>query len=933
MSLKDILKSGEDTIGDLKSSGSLNVQTGFLKNFSGILNSINNLNFQVVGELKSGFSKSLDYFKDMSDFNKRQTKIRSIESIEREEFNKRITKIHSEHYSKIEKVESKKDKKLQNESKVKDLRGTSEVSVAREAISGNFLTKSIRLKMFDINKSFSDSLKNIPLFGENLSNFFSPETKKQKNIDKLKKVDEELKRKKDSFKESDGKERISLENQIKKLQNQKDKLLGKIGDTKEFDDIQDEDEKLSIEMEQQTQILNEINSTLAETDDSEFKILLENYLEEQKKISEKLLKSNQTSKQEQQSDKQEQKIKNNEQKNLLQKLLNSIPSKQNNKIKPEKSGKSGKSGGGLGGFGEMLAGAGAGLGAAGLGLGGFFMGLAGAEAIMTKFGSGDNLKNLMKNLSEGLSYLTADSNSLLVLGSLLGAGALFGAVGGIGKSAKASVGMGAIGLGIGAFFAGLGAGDAGLSWMNVDGSKLKNMMKNVSEGLSYLVSDQKTLITLGSLLGAGALFGAVSGAIAGKASVGMGAIGLGIGAFFAGLGAGDAGLSWMNVDGSKLKDMMKNVSEGLSYLVSDQKTLITLGSLLGAGALFGAVSGAIAGKASVGMGAIGLGIGAFFAGLGAGDAGLSWMNVDGSKLKDMMKNLSEGLSSFDVSQLKVLGSLLAAGGIFGAIPGGLPLLGKAAVGLGLVGAGIGAFFLGIGGTTKLGELAGVDGSSTKNLMTNLAAGLNKISEIDGSNLLNVASGLKAIGPALLAFFAGDSISKLKSSFDKGWSSIKNFFGIGGKEDKQNNMISKIVEILKPLESIDGNKLVGLSEISIVLERFADSLDKISKLKISDIEKNIKSVKGLISNLNISQSGEVGIDDIKFNANKSIQTESDVNLTELANKETERQILIQKSNVNIINNNVVDSSSSVVSNDNSRINSVTYKKGHNFAGQS
>ena len=129
MSLKDILKSDGDTIGALKSSGSLNVQTGFLKNFSGILNSINNLNFQVVGELKSGFSKSLDYFKDMSDFNKRETKIRSIESIEREEFNKRITKIHSEHYSKIEKVESKKDKKLQNESKVKDLKGTSEVFI------------------------------------------------------------------------------------------------------------------------------------------------------------------------------------------------------------------------------------------------------------------------------------------------------------------------------------------------------------------------------------------------------------------------------------------------------------------------------------------------------------------------------------------------------------------------------------------------------------------------------------------------------------------------------------------------------------------------------------------------------------------------------------------------------------------------------------
>ena len=66
------------------------------------------------------------------------------------------------------------------------------------------------------------------------------------------------------------------------------------------------------------------------------------------------------------------------------------------------SGGSGSGGGLLGslggsGLGALLAGGGVGLGAAGAGLGAFFMGLAGAEAIMQKFGSGDNLKNLLVN--------------------------------------------------------------------------------------------------------------------------------------------------------------------------------------------------------------------------------------------------------------------------------------------------------------------------------------------------------------------------------------------------------------------------------------------------------------------------------------------------------------------------------------------------------
>lgn len=294
-------------------------------------------------------------------------------------------------------------------------------------------------------------------------------------------------------------------------------------------------------------------------------------------------------------------------------------------------------GGLLGGLGIGVGAALKGLGAAGAGLGAFFLGLAGAEAIMNRFGSGDNLKNLLTNLADGLKSF--GDRELVALGAVLGAGALFGAVPLL-SGTGAGIGIGAIGLGLGAFFTGLGAGDAGLAWLNIDGSRLRDMMVNLSEGMSSF-SDQNLLV-LGGLFATGALFGPVKGT---KAAIGMGAIGLGIGAFFAGLATADAAGDYMNVDGSKLKSMMKNLAEGLGAF--DNTSLATLGGLLGVGALFGATAGPVAaGAAAIGMGAIGLGLGSFFAGLGVGDAALSFLDVDGSSLKDMMVNLADGLVAF-----------------------------------------------------------------------------------------------------------------------------------------------------------------------------------------------------------------------------------------------------------------------------------------------
>jgi len=395
-------------------------------------------------------------------------------------------------------------------------------------------------------------------------------------------------------------------------------------------------------------------------------------------------------------------------------------------------------GGLLGGIGIGVGSALKGLGAAGAGLGAFFLGLAGAEAIMARFGSGDNLKNLLTNLAEGLKAF--GDRELVALGAVLGTGALFGAVPLL-SGGGAGIGIGAVGLGLGAFFAGLGAGEAGLSWMNVDGARLSGLMQHLAEGLASFAD--RDLAVLGTLLAGGAAGGALFGvsSVPG-AVVGMGAIGLGIGAFFAGLATADAAASYMNVDGARLKSMMKNLAEGLGAF--DNRSLATLGGLLGAGALFGAAAGPLAAAgAVVGMGAIGLGIGSFFSGLSVGEAAMNALGADGSGLRDMMINLADGLVAF-------------------------------------------------------APLASFDAVA-------------------------VGAGLAAIGGGLLAFFGGSLVGTLMDKVD----TFTNW--LFGDDTDRTNRFKDIVDTLKPFEDLKIENLQGLDLAANSIDKLSDAMERMGNI--------------------------------------------------------------------------------------------------------
>ena len=312
--------------------------------------------------------------------------------------------------------------------------------------------------------------------------------------------------------------------------------------------------------------------------------------------------------------------------------------------------------GGFGGIGGILAGAGVGIGAAGAGIGAFFVGLAGAEAIMQKFGSGDNLKKLLTNLGEGLEAFSA--KGFKALGAVLLGGALFGT---IGRGVAAGAGIALVGGGIAAFFTALAASDKAMEMMNSGGGEnLAKFLTNFGTALSAL--DNDGMIRLGTLMAAGGalatLFGVGKTA---KAVVGITAIGAGIAGFFGALGVGDKLTQLLNVDGSGISTLMKNVAEGLNAFEPD--SLKALGAFMGTGAAVGLFGAPLAGLATIGMTAIGAGV-AGFLGAMAGVGGLfGKMGVTGDGLKVIMKNVAEGLNEFNTVDADIGKKVKAVAGI------------------------------------------------------------------------------------------------------------------------------------------------------------------------------------------------------------------------------------------------------------------------------
>ena len=475
----------------------------------------------------------------------------------------------------------------------------------------------------------------------------------------------------------------------------------------------------------------------------------------------------------------------------------------------------------LGGLGAMFSGMGAGAAGVGIGIGGFFMGLAGAEAIMAKFGSGDNLKNLMINMAEGMAAFSG--RDLAALGALLGAGMIFGKVG-------SAIGMTAVGLGITGFFGALAGGDMAIGAMEATGENLKVFMGNIAEGIGAL--NTESFIAIGGLLATGAGFAAMFGLKkTGKAAIGMAAIGAGVAGFFGALAVGDKLTKMMDVDGTNLKNMMKNVAEGIGALGDDGFTKVA--PLLAAGGVLGALFGVgAAAGAAIGMTAIGAGVAGFIGAMaGVGDL-MANVGVSGMGFKEIMGNVAEGVAELNKIQAEGLMTKVGA----------LAALGPALLSVFLGTSTIAAIDGIIDGAKKIiNFIFGTDlkdsKTTRKNIIKDTVESLEPLNDIPAS----LGTKLDAMSGSLLNFV--DSFNKAGGDLDP-----KEF---GKKMEALGQSLAYSRELMMIMANggtLGSGWFDGIKEVSFGEKGSGGLLDP--KLKIDDLIAQIQKVDIVMGNKNV-----------------------------------------------------------------------------------
>jgi flagellum-specific peptidoglycan hydrolase FlgJ len=322
----------------------------------------------------------------------------------------------------------------------------------------------------------------------------------------------------------------------------------------------------------------------------------------------------------------------------------------------------------------------------------------------------------------------------------------------------------------------------------------------------------------------------------------LAAVGAGIGGFFAGIAAGGAAVQALG--GSKgVKDMLVDLAEGLGAFSG--QSLLAFGALLGAGMLFGPsgsnpVTGLGKGlNMSIGIASIGLGLGGFLAGLALGGAGIAALGGSGG-VKQMMVDLAEGLNAFNPSSMAAFASLLGAGALFGVVTGvaapvGLAMMGGTMLGMTAIGLGLGGFLAGLAlGGKGIDMLGG--GGGVKDMMVNLAEGLNAFGGLDAGNLAKLALAIPAFGVGMLAFFGMEGIAGIVKSFADGMKGVTDW--IFGNQKSGKTPMQQLAEDLKLFQNINGD---NLSKVGQGFKDLASGLLGFAKVTEEDLAKASRAV--------------------------------------------------------------------------------------------
>lgn len=347
-------------------------------------------------------------------------------------------------------------------------------------------------------------------------------------------------------------------------------------------------------------------------------------------------------------------------------------------------------------------------------------------------------------------------------GSLIGGG--FG-LGGLLEAAGSSLGRSAgaltgIGVGIAGFFTALAGADAAIQKLG-DGKALVTLMGNLAEGLASFTGPE--MVSLGGLLGAGAIFGAVAGSgfkgakrMVGT-TLGITAIGAGIAGFLTAMSAGDWAIARIGSTGEYLPIISKNVVDSIAPFVENGRAGGAFAGLLATGAIFGAIASnrpikgaTAAGGAVFGTFAMGAAIASFFTGFAAVGAIPEKLGTTGYMMPLIAQNLYDTVKIFTDGDLtgNIISGLFATGGILGAVAGGAKAYGpalSAAVGANFgtfaMGAAIGAFFAGFAAVDWATDKIGADGRGLKKLAENMAEAMKVFKDFTWLGPLVAAGGI------------------------------------------------------------------------------------------------------------------------------------------------------------------------------------------------
>lgn len=247
---------------------------------------------------------------------------------------------------------------------------------------------------------------------------------------------------------------------------------------------------------------------------------------------------------------------------------------------------------------------------------------------------------------------------------------------------------------------------------------------------------------------------------------------------------------------------------------------ISRGVESGIGGMLGGIGGGLGilakfAGAAVGLGAAGVGIAAFFTAIGGADAAIGKLG-DGSNIKTLLGNLGEGIAQLDGKALTVIGVIAGTGALIGGAS--TKVAGKAAVGMGLAGLGIGGFMAGI---AAAGDLTGFTGAKFAEQAGNIATGIKALSGLDDRSLAGITAiagigglvggvstkvaGKMAVGMGAAGLGIGGFMAGIAAAGD-----LTGFTGDGFAKQAKN-----VAEGIGALQGLNATTLGGITAIAAV----------------------------------------------------------------------------------------------------------------------